>query len=160
MDPETVVATFKAEPDTRRRWPPPCSEVRLRLRAGQSFELEARCWRRGTEDEELQRHLCAEAWFAPLAYGDPEAAQLRVTGRLRPQQQCTKLVVQTVEELRNGARRPPITEDDMYAVCGPSLLNAVEAHWEGDTRLNVTLDRSTKWSVGFYKDSGNGWESD
>ena len=35
------------------------SDVRLRLRADRSVELEARCWRKGTEEEELQRMLYA-----------------------------------------------------------------------------------------------------
>jgi hypothetical protein len=58
-DPHKVIGVFKAQPDAKRRWPPMAAEVRLRLRADRSIELEARCWRKGTEEEELQRMLYA-----------------------------------------------------------------------------------------------------
>ena len=65
-DPHKVIGVFKAQPDARR-WPPMTTEVRLRLRADRSIELEARCWRKGTEEEELQRMLYALAACPLLA---------------------------------------------------------------------------------------------
>lgn len=65
-DPQKVIGVFKAQPDARR-WPPMTTEVRLRLRADRSIELEARCWRKGTEEEELQRMLYALAACPLLA---------------------------------------------------------------------------------------------
>ena len=60
-----MVSTFKALPDPKRRhWPPVTSEVRLRLRANRAVEIEARCWKKGTEDAELEKLLYAPEWFA------------------------------------------------------------------------------------------------
>ena len=157
-DPHRVVGVFKAEYDGARSWPPKASEVRLKLRADGEYELEARCWKKGSEDEELERMLYEEEWFAPLEYGDADAAQTRVRGRLLgdgSQGGFCRMSVTSVEEVRNGARRPPLTEDDFRRMCGPSLLNALEANWRGDLHLSVKLDRrgSADWVVGFRRDA-------
>lgn len=103
--------------------------------------------------------LDAGGRFAPLEYGDPEAAQLRVYGRLTEggASHCW-LKVDRVEELRNGERRPPLTEEQVYSACGPSLLTAMEAFWSGDMQLGVKWDRNNDWVVAFRKDSDDGWE--
>ena len=94
-------------------------------------------------------------WFAPLYYGDKDAAQLRVTGQLVPGG-GERMKVETVEELRNGERRPPITEDDIRRACGKSLLNGLESYRKGAS-LTMTLDRNADWSIGFRELTDDGW---
>jgi hypothetical protein len=101
---------------------------------------------------------CASEWFAPLEYGDPEAAQLRVRGKLIEESQPCWLKIDHVEELRNGDRKPPLTQAEVRAKCGASLLTGMEMHWRGDTQLNVGWWGRNECII-FHKED-NGWASD
>lgn len=101
---------------------------------------------------------CASEWFAPLEYGDPEAAQLRVRGKLIEESQPCWLKIDHVEELCNGDRKPPLTQAEVRAKCGASLLTGMEMHWRGDTQLNVGWWGRNEGII-FHKED-NGWASD
>lgn len=175
FDPDKVVSSYTVEGSEKgkwvgatgketlqkTRWPPKSSNVRLRVRADGRFELEATCWGTAREqDDEFIAYGCGRgAWFRPLEAIDPDAAQLRVTGEMPPTGREV-LTVHTVEELRNAnQRRPPITEDDIYGVCGRTLCNALNL-FRSKRVLTITLDRNTEWNLQLREDVDDGWASD
>ena len=95
--------------------------------------------------------------------GDDKGAVLRVTGRVLDRgSQSVNLLVETLEEERNGSRAPPITRSDIVRVVGPSRLNPLQGHWSkegGESHLTLTIDRDTQWSIGFHRDADGGWEN-
>lgn len=146
-------------------WPDKLAKVRLRIRADCTFELEARCWgpnawRGGNADPDEDSALMMEVyggeveWFSPPDYCDGEAALLKVTGELLQSANAARFRVRTVEEQRNGRRRPPITEDDIYAAAGKSLLNGIDVHFRsGRQEMTMAINRHTDWSILFVRDA-------
>ena len=55
---------------------------------------------------------------------------------------------------RDGERRPPITEDEIYHICGRSLLNGMDVSYQrtSDTQINLVLDKNADWRVEFFRD--------
>jgi hypothetical protein len=149
-------------------WPGKCTKVRLRVNLEtKTFDLEARCWGAAAwQGDDKDKDLMAEIyggeveWFAPPEYGDEKAAVLSVSGRLHITDDSkgagndfVRMLVDTVDEQRNGKRRPPITSDDIYSACGKSLLNPIECSWRKfGQNLSLKLDRRSDWSVGFDRD--------
>jgi len=68
----------------------------MRLRHNRRFDLEASCWGKAREEVDPYFLVCASRWFAPLEYGDAEAAQLRVSGTLTADD---RMAVESVEEV-------------------------------------------------------------
>ena len=172
-DPLKIVERLTAEhgvrkwwvgpPDNQKkmeqRWPPPCSQVRMRIRHNRTFEIEAQCWGKKRElDDDFLMIMGDLPWFAPLHYGDTDAAQLRIYGStfVGADGRFSRLKVDKVEELRNGKRPPPLTEADIYRVCGKSLLNGLDSHRSG-RNLVITLDRDLDWHIQFRTDGDDGW---
>ena len=162
------------EPSMRKSkvlWPPKLSVVRLRIKpskvkiaglATRAVDLEARCWGKNAwhgaegDDKNLMAEVFGGAveWFSPPEYGDKHAALLKVTGYLVGTNTgvgYVRLKVDTVEEIRNGERRPPITKGDIEEKCGKSLLNTLDCDWK-DGQLRVTFDKNTDWSVTFIQE--------
>ena len=172
-DPSKIVATFNFEGSVKgvwvgsegneklqkTRWPEPHSHIRLRMRADNRFELEASCWSKAREDDdEFIAFGCGQGkWFGPIEHAsiDPNAAKLMVTGMLGA---SDRLTVHTVEELRNGKRKPPLTKDDIYRLCGHSLTNSLE-WWRKGQSLTITLERNADWKLRLRQEISD-WASD
>ena len=127
----------------------------MKLRANNKFELEASTWGKAREEDPYFGAV-DPPWFGPLEYGDGDASQLRVCGEMVATGTSERLKVTSCEELRNGARRPPITEDDILKCCGRSLLNGIEAHRRA-RKLTITIDRNADWSITLRQDCDDGW---
>ena len=169
VHPETVVATYSVEHGTKSfwtgsegherkekvAWPGKRGTVRMKLRANNKFELEASTWGKAREEDPYFGAV-DPPWFGPLEYGDGDASQLRVCGEMVATGTSERLKVTSCEELRNGARRPPITEDDILKCCGRSLLNGIEAHRRA-RKLTITIDRNADWSITLRQDCDDGW---
>lgn len=66
--------------------------------------------------------------FAPLEYGDKDAAQLRGKGRWTEQpEHYFRMFFDSVETLRGGTLDPPITEEEIYYTAGKSLGKPMNA---------------------------------
>lgn len=154
-------------------WPGKNAQVRMKLLRDCTFELEARCWgvRKAAGGKSQDDELIAELWggevpwFAPPEYGDPDAALLKAGGRFirnhdsnmgKNGNRFERIKMDWISEERNGTRKPPLTKDDVYAICGPSLLNGLETSWRGDTQFSVKMDRLTDWFISFRQDF-SGW---
>lgn len=158
--PDRVIATFSchdaSENKKRIQWPPKRCKARMRLRANRHVEFEFSTWGKKKEEDEL--YGCyEEEWFMPLEYGDSDAAVLRVWGELIESAHHLRLKVNKVEELRNGDRPPPLTEEDIHLVCGKSLLNGIDGHWQTKEQLSLTIDRQRDKILSFTQDADGGW---
>ena len=111
---------------TKNTWfPGTHGQVRMVLRADQTFEFEARRW--GTVDglregpTEFAPRYEPEL-LAPLEYGDAGAAVLRVTGTwIQTQHSELHLQLQSVEELSNGTAVPPVNTAEIHYATGKRL---------------------------------------
>uniref|UniRef100_A0A7S2NB61 Uncharacterized protein n=1 Tax=Haptolina brevifila TaxID=156173 RepID=A0A7S2NB61_9EUKA len=182
-DPDRIIATYHAEcgrkttivgddPLKVRKkvcmWPGKNDLVRLRMRAGGTFELEARHWGpRASEEEELNMHLWEPRFFSPLEYGDRDAAILKCEGRWMEAGGMggfMRFQVTKVEEERQGMHAPPISEEEIKYACGKQLGGS----FDGSTKrgptdhgpsLSWNMNKLSEWVIGWRKDVDNGWAS-